>query len=62
MDLRVEDHPEPICELRRLVRLQRAYQHVSHGDKLLGAYEVEGALREYAVASAMVPESVELPF
>jgi uncharacterized Ntn-hydrolase superfamily protein len=62
VDLRVEDHPTPIVELRRLVRLHRAYRHVDRGDGLLGAGKVEEALREYATASAMVPESVELPF
>ena len=62
MDLRVEDHPEPIRELRRLVHLHRAYQYMNRGDELLGAGEVEGALRQYSTASAMVPESEELPF
>ena len=32
MDLRVEDHAEPIRELRRLVDLHRAYQHMNRGD------------------------------
>jgi uncharacterized Ntn-hydrolase superfamily protein len=62
MDLRVEDHPEPIRELRRLVHLHRAYGHVSHGDDLLGVGRVEEAMHEYGVASAMVPDSIELPF
>lgn len=62
MDLRVEDHPEPIRELRRLVHLHRAYQHMDQGDVLMGADDIEGALREYSAASAMVPESEELPF
>ena len=30
-DLRVEDHPNPVAELRRLVRLQRAYQKLNEG-------------------------------
>jgi len=62
MDLRVEDHPQPIRELRRLVHLHRAYHHVARGDEMLGAGEVEAALSEYATASAMAPESEELPF
>src|SRR5436190_316118 len=28
-DLRVEDHPEPLKELRRLVQIQRAYLHMN---------------------------------
>src|SRR5205814_2965536 len=31
-DLRVEDHPEPLKELRRLVQIQRAYLHMNAGD------------------------------
>jgi uncharacterized Ntn-hydrolase superfamily protein len=62
MDLRVEDHPEPIRELRRLVGLHRAYQHMNRGDELLGAGEVEEALHEYRTAAEMAPEVEELPF
>jgi uncharacterized Ntn-hydrolase superfamily protein len=32
VDLRVEDHPEPLAELRRLLRLRRAYQAAQAGD------------------------------
>jgi len=62
MELRVEDHPEPIRELRRLVGLHRAYQHMNRGDELLGAGEVEEALHEYRAAAGMAPEIEELPF
>ncbi len=33
-DLRVEDSPEPITELKRLVRLQKAYRLIGIGDEL----------------------------
>lgn len=62
MDLRVEDHPEPIHELRRLVGLHRAYQRMNRGDELLGAEKVEEALQEYRMAAEIVPEIEELPF
>lgn len=62
MDLRVEDHPRPIDELRRLVGLHRAYQHMNRGDDLLGAGEVEEALHEYRTAAEMAPQIEELPF
>jgi uncharacterized Ntn-hydrolase superfamily protein len=62
MDLRVEDHPQPIRELRRLVGLHRAYQHMNRGDDLLGAGEVEDALHEYRAAAEIAPEIEELPF
>jgi len=62
MALRVEDHPQPIDELRRLVTLHRAYEHMNRGDELLGSGETEAALEAYATAADMAPEVVELPF
>lgn len=62
MDLRVEDHAEPIRELRRLVRLHRTYQHMNRGDELLGAGQTEEALSEYRTAAKMAPGIEELPF
>jgi uncharacterized Ntn-hydrolase superfamily protein len=61
-DLRVDDDPEPIRELRRLVRLQRAYAHANRGDELMTEKKVDEALREYAAASKLAPEILELPF
>jgi len=56
-DLRVEDHPEPVKELRRLVHFARAYQHMNAGDDAVTRGDIDGALREYSTASAMVPDS-----
>lgn len=57
IDLRIEDHPEPVAELRRLVHLARAYQHMNAGDEAVTVGDVEKALREYAAAEAMVPDA-----
>jgi uncharacterized Ntn-hydrolase superfamily protein len=62
MDLRVEDHPEPLVELRRLVSLHRAYQHMNQGDELLGRDRVEDALQEYRSAARLAPAVPELGF
>ena len=62
MDLRVEDHPQPIDELRRLVQVQRAYEHMNRGDSLLGKGDVEGALEAYRTAATLEPAMDELPF
>jgi len=32
IDLRVEDHPEPVKEIKRLLRVYRAYEHMNAGD------------------------------
>ena len=61
-DLRVDDHAEPLVELRRLVRFQRAYSHANRGDELMAEKKVEAALNEYKAASALAPEVLELPF
>jgi uncharacterized Ntn-hydrolase superfamily protein len=61
-DLRVEDHAEPLKELRRLVRLQRAYDHANRGDELMTSNKVDEALVQYARASEVAPEILELPF
>jgi uncharacterized Ntn-hydrolase superfamily protein len=61
-DLRVEDHPDPITELKRLVRLARAYAHANRGDELFTEQKVEAALKEYAAATSYAPEILELPF
>jgi uncharacterized Ntn-hydrolase superfamily protein len=61
-DLRIEDHPQPLVELRRLLRLQRAYGHANHGDELMTEKKVEDALKEYQAASVLAPEILELPF
>lgn len=56
-DLRVEDHPHPVDELARLLHLARAYRHMNAGDAALTEGDVERALREYATAGAMLPDS-----
>jgi uncharacterized Ntn-hydrolase superfamily protein len=61
-DLRIEDHPNPVEELRRLIRLQRAYAHANRGDELMTEQKVDLALKEYEAASRLAPEIVELPF
>ncbi|MDR3573998.1 MAG: DUF1028 domain-containing protein [Anaerolineaceae bacterium] len=62
INLRVEDHPEPILELRRLVKIQRAYQLMNQGDERLGVGRVSEALQAYDEAAGLVPEIDELPF
>jgi uncharacterized Ntn-hydrolase superfamily protein len=58
-DLRIEDHPEPLAELRRLLRLARAYEHSNHGDELATLERWDEAGSEYAAAAALAPEIVD---
>jgi uncharacterized Ntn-hydrolase superfamily protein len=59
-DLRVDDSPEPLKELRRLVRLQRAYNHMNAGDLAVEKKDNEAALREYGAAEKLVPDNAEM--
>lgn len=62
MDIRVDDHPEPLKELERLIRVQRAYIHANKGDHYLELDDISNALKEYELASNYYPENPELPF
>lgn len=44
------------------MRIQRAYIHANSGDELMSQKKVEAALGEYAGASKLAPEILELPF
>jgi uncharacterized Ntn-hydrolase superfamily protein len=61
-DLRVDDHPEPLKELRRLVVLQRAYNHMNAGDLAVERKDNQAALREYSAAAALAPGNVEMVY
>ena len=61
-DLRVDDHAEPLAELRRLVTLQRAYNHMNAGDLAVEKKDNAGALREYGAARKLVPTNAEMVF
>jgi uncharacterized Ntn-hydrolase superfamily protein len=62
MELRIEDHPEPIQELKRLIRVHRAYEHANQGDHFLELGEMDKALAEYKLSAKYYPENPELPF
>ncbi len=62
LDLRIDDHPEPLQELQRLIRVHRAYQHANKGDLYVEHKEIEKALIEYKKAAKYYPENPELPY
>lgn len=62
MDLRVEDHPDPVNELKRLVMVHRAYEHMNAGDLAMEHGDTEAARREYGAAEALIPENVEMTY
>jgi uncharacterized Ntn-hydrolase superfamily protein len=62
VSLRVEDHPEPLPELRRLVALHDAYALAGRADELLNAGEHAAAARLYVQASELALGNHELLF
>jgi uncharacterized Ntn-hydrolase superfamily protein len=62
IDLRVEDAPDPNAELRRLLRVKRAYMALSGWERLADAGDRDGAEAVLQNAIAMAPDMVEIPF
>lgn len=56
-DLRVDDSAEPLKDLRTLVALQRAYNHMNAGDVATEHKDNQGALREYAAAEELAAKT-----
>jgi uncharacterized Ntn-hydrolase superfamily protein len=59
-DLRVEDHPAPLAELRRLLGVARAYRHMNAGDLAVERKDLPAAEREYGAAARLLPGSAEV--
>jgi len=61
-DLRVEDHPQPLQELKRLIRVAKAYRYMNRGDEFLAEKKIEQALHAYSQAMDIYPDNPELMF
>lgn len=62
VEVRVEDHPDPLAELRRLVSMHAAYAIAREGDALLGEGDMDGAGAKYVEAWERSSTPVELRF
>jgi uncharacterized Ntn-hydrolase superfamily protein len=62
VDLRVEDHPAPLLELRRLVVLGDAYRFADEGDELVARGDFAAAAERYLAAHEIAPTNDELRF
>ena len=62
VDLRVEDHPEPLAELGRLLDVHDAYALASEGDDLMGEGRHDEAGERFRQAAALAPTNHELIF
>ncbi|HEU5084780.1 MAG TPA: tetratricopeptide repeat protein [Acidimicrobiales bacterium] len=62
VDVRVEDHPDPLTELRRLAALAEAYARVDEAETLLAAGRPEDAVAIYDEVLAAHPDNQEFAF
>jgi uncharacterized Ntn-hydrolase superfamily protein len=62
VDLRVEDHPQPLVEMRRLLKIHGAFAHANNADLLMEKGENRKALAEYKRSVEFSPENPELRF
>ncbi|GAB4328601.1 MAG: hypothetical protein Kow0037_03060 [Calditrichia bacterium] len=62
VDLRVEDHPEPVKELSRLLKVHRAYEHMNAGDLAVENGDEQKALKEYGMAMKLQPDNLEMKY
>ncbi len=62
VELRVEDHPDPIGELSRLYRLNEAYDWMNRGDVYSEKKQWDSASVAYGNAENLAPQIAELPF
>ena len=62
VDIRVDDSPEPLKELRRLLEVTRAYQKMDEGDNFVTLQKFDEASAAYAEAARLDPSNVEILF
>ena len=62
VDIRVDDSPEPLPELRRLLNITRAYDHMNKGDDYTTLKKFDSSNYEYGEAARLAPGNAEIMF
>ena len=62
VNLRVDDHPNPVQELKRLLKVHRAYEYMNRGDLAVEEGDIGKAREEYGAAEAMFPNNLEMKY
>jgi len=62
VDLRVDDSPSPLIELKRLLKVHRAYEHMNNGDLQVEKNNMTKAMEEYSAAMKMFPDNLEMKY
>jgi uncharacterized Ntn-hydrolase superfamily protein len=61
-DLRVDDAPEPLVEIRRLVAVRRAYIHMRLGNAAAQRGDLETTEREFTAAERLIGDNPEMRY
>ncbi|WP_345263501.1 DUF1028 domain-containing protein [Nibrella viscosa] len=62
VDLRVDDSPQPLQELARLLRVHLAYEHMNNGDLAIEKNDMKRAMTEYGAAMKLFPDNLEMKY
>lgn len=62
IDLRVDDHKNPIQELERLLSVKRGYDFMNKGDLAVEDGDIEGALEAYSEAEKLLKGNTEVTY
>lgn len=62
MDLRVEDHENPIQELERLIKVHKAYDFMNKGDLAMEVGNSAKAEKMYLSAQKLFPDNLEMQY
>lgn len=62
MDLRVEDHENPIVELERLITVHNAYDFMNRGDLAMEVGDSKKAEELYLSAQKLFPDNLEMQY
>ena len=62
LELRVEDHSDPLPEMQRLLTLHKAYRLLDEGDNALEKGEKDRAFSVYQRALSLAPENLEMKY
>jgi uncharacterized Ntn-hydrolase superfamily protein len=61
-DLRVDDAPEPLVEIRRLVAVRRAYIHMRLGSEAARRGDLDATEREFTAAEGLIGDNPEMRY
>lgn len=62
VDIRVDDHSDPLAELRRLLKVHQAYEFMNAGDVAVEDGDFDKASALYSTAESMFPDNLEMKY